>query len=120
MRFTSAFRSTILFLTLSSAACGGDTAASSDASVMDRETFIATYVDLRAAVIRGESHELSDQERIRILSDHGITEAEFTDFVEVHGEDVAFMRGVWDEIEARLDAMRLVPGSSDPASPDPG
>jgi hypothetical protein len=29
-----------------------------------------------------------------------------TRFVELHGEDVAFMQGVWDDIEILLDADR--------------
>lgn len=106
-------RSLALALTVSAFACRGDSTASPDMDGMDRETFIATYVDLRTAVIRGDEHELSDQDRTRILSEHGVTEADFTDFIEAHGSDVAFMREVWDEVESRLDAIRLVPGTDD-------
>jgi len=113
MRRLSLPGSLILALTVSALACTEEPTVSPDAPRLDREDFIATYVELRAAVIRSESHELSDEERARILSDHGVTEQEFLDFVEIHGDDVAFMRGVWDEIEARLDALRLVPGPDD-------
>jgi len=102
-----------LGLALALVACQGTQTEPVDATVLDREAFIATYVDLRTSVIRGEAHELSDPERARILSDHGVTEDELTGFVEAHGSDVEFMRAVWDEVEARLDAVRLVPGSEE-------
>lgn len=102
-----------LALALGTFACGGDPTASTEGSGMDRETFIATYVDLRIAVGRQGTHELSDAERTRILADHTVTEAEFLGFVEIHGADVAFMRAVWDEVEARMDGVRLAPGTPD-------
>ena len=113
MKRSPILRAATLLLTLSAFACSGESTASPDEAGLDRETFIATYVDLRTAVIRGESHELSDQERARILSAHGVTEADLTDFVDTHGEDVALMREVWDEVEARLDAVRLVPDTAE-------
>jgi hypothetical protein len=94
-------------------ACGGEPTASADEAGLDRETFIATYVDLRVAVGRQGTHELTDAERTRILADHSVTEAELLDFVEIHGTDVAFMRDVWDEVEARMDGVRLAPGTPD-------
>lgn len=96
------------------AACGGDAASPSTYDGVDRETFIATYVDLRTAAIRAEDHELSDAERARILTRHGVTEEALLGFAAFHGEDVAFMRGVWDEVEARLDAVRFLPGADEP------
>lgn len=76
---------------------------------MDREAFIATYVDLRAAAIRAEDHRLSDELRSEILARHGVTEEGLLAFAEVHGGDVTFMRDVWDEVEERLDAARVLP-----------
>lgn len=102
-----------LALALGFFACGGEPTASPDAVGLDRETFIATYVDLRVAVGRHGTHELTDAERTRILADHGVAEADFLDFVEIHGTDVAFMRAVWDEIEARMDGVRMAPGTPD-------
>ena len=102
-----------LALALGISACGGEPTASPDEAGLDREAFIATYVDLRAAVGRQGTHELSDAERTRILADHGVTEAELLDFVEIHGTDVAFMREVWDEVEARMDGLRMMPGNPD-------
>lgn len=102
-----------LGLALGIFACGGDPTASPGATGLARETFIATYVDLRVAVGRQGTHELTDAERTRILADHGVTEADLLDFVEIHGTDVAFMRAVWDEIESRMDGVRMAPGTPD-------
>ena len=63
MKRSPILRAATLLLTLSAFACSGESTASPDEAGLDRETFIATYVDLRTAVIRDESHELSDQER---------------------------------------------------------
>jgi len=107
-------RSVVALLALWAGACRGEPTASPGVTGMDRETFIATYVDLRTAVIRGDAHELSDADRARILAEHGVTEEEILAFPRVHGDDVAFMRGVWDEVESRLDAIRL-----DEVGPEP-
>lgn len=105
MTCSSSFRTASLALALSAFACGGEGTTSAGASVQDREAFIATYVDLRTAVIRGESHVLSDADRATILAEHGMTEEDLTRFAEVHGEDLNFMRGVWDDVEERLDGI---------------
>lgn len=95
------------------AGCGGDAAAPADATAIDRETFIAAYVDLRTAAVRSESPEIPDGERAAVLARHGVTEEDLLGFAEAHGRDVAFMREVWDEVEARLDAQRVLPGSDE-------
>lgn len=97
-----------LALTLLAAACGGDGAAPAAGGGIDRETFIATYVDLRATTIRGDSFAISDAQREQVLARHGVTEEELLGFVETNGEDADFMRAVWDEVEARLDAERVL------------
>ena len=68
------------------------------------ETFVEVYVALRASVLLGESDEVDPEERDAILEYHGVTQEELRFFVEVHGEDVSFMRDVWDQIEERLSA----------------
>jgi hypothetical protein len=106
---------TVHALALALALCGAAPACSGDASTpaasggIDRETFIATYVDLRAVTIRGDSFAISDAQRADVLSRHGVTEAELLGFAELHGEDAPFMRSVWDEVESRLDAQRVGP-----------
>lgn len=100
-------------LALVLAACSPDTAAPASTTTVERETFIATYVDLRTTVVRAEAHELSDEARAAVLARHGVTEEDLLSFVETHGGNVAFMRQVWDEVEARLDAVRVLPGTDE-------
>ena len=75
-----------------------------DDGALDRATFIDTYVDLRATALSTETGELSDALRAEVLERHGVSEDAMTGFVETHGQDVAFMQEVWDEIEVRLDS----------------
>jgi hypothetical protein len=103
----------VLAAVLVPAACTGDAAAPQGTSTVDRETFISTYVALRTAAIRNEGHEVEEGERASILARGGISEEDLMGFVDAHGTDVAFMRGVWDEVEARLDAVRVLPGTDD-------
>jgi len=117
---TRRLRALALGLALAAAACGWDSPTPSGESGIDRETFIATYVDLRAVTIRGDSFAVSDAQRSDVLARHGVTEAELLGFAELHGEDVPFMRSVWDEVEARLDAQRVLPdaGGTAPGAAD--
>jgi len=102
-------RALALALTLAATSCGGETSTPSAQGGLDRETFVATYVDLRAVAIRSDSFAITDAQRATILSRHGVTEETLLGFAEIHGEDVSFMRSVWDEVEARLDAQRVEP-----------
>jgi len=103
-------------LALGAAACGGP---GREAQVpIDRETFIATYVDLRATTIRGDSFAISDAQRTQVLERHGVTEEQLLGFVEAHGQDADFMRGVWDQVEARLDAERVLASPNDGVAAD--
>src|SRR5688500_16662874 len=52
------------------AACGEDEEVE---GVIDRETFIATYVDLRRAALQQPTRQLPDTARDRILAAHGVT-----------------------------------------------
>lgn len=86
-------------LLLGSTACG---AGPRDDS-MDRELFVATYVDLRITASETDSLRLGDSEREEILTRHGVSAAELSYFAETHAEDLEFMRDVWNEVEIRLD-----------------
>lgn len=114
------FRAFALGAALLAAACGRDGPVRAAKGGIDRETFIATYVDLRAVTIRGDSFAISDAQRAEVLARTGVTEAELLAFAELHGEDVPFMRSVWDEVEARLDAQRVLAAEAgqDTASAD--
>lgn len=109
-------RALVLGLAVAAGACGGH-ASTAAAGAIDREAFIATYVDLRAATIRSDSFAISDALRAEVLTRHGVAEEDLLGFVEVHGEDAAFMRAVWDEVEARLDAERVLPASDEVNAP---
>lgn len=88
------------------AACGGGPAGA-PAETIDPETFIATYVDLRAAAVRADGGRIDADGRAAILARHGVSEEDLLEFASSHGEDVATMRRIWDEVERRLDALRL-------------
>ena len=106
-------RGPILALALLAGACGGGASEPAEAGGLDRETFITAYVDLRTAAIRTEGSRLTDGDRTSILSRHGVTEDQLLAFAELHGENVEYMRAVWDEVEARLDAVRVLPGTDE-------
>lgn len=94
------------------AACEPRPAAERAASI-PRATFIATYVDLRTAATQADDGLLTDAARRRVLTKHGVTEAQMLEFVEVHGRDVEYMQDVWAEVEA------LVGGSVSDTLPSP-
>lgn len=110
-RATPAPTSIVLLAALLAAACGR--APSSAPGGLDRDTFIATYVELRSAAVRLGTAELTDAARTEVLARMGVTEEALVAFVEAHGEDVDFMRAVWDEVEGRLEAIRLEGGPGD-------
>lgn len=97
-----------------SVACGRTSPSAADGDIPDRDTFVATYVDLRASTVRAEGMVLPDAQRAEILARHGVTEDQLMGFARVHGQDVEFMRAVWDEVEARMDAERVLPDGDAP------
>jgi hypothetical protein len=112
-------RALVLGAALAAAACGGDSSKPAAKGAIDRETFIATYVELRAVTIRSDSFAISDAQRADVLARHGVTEAQLLGFAELHGQDVPFMRSVWDEVEARLDAQRVLPADGGAGAGEP-
>jgi hypothetical protein len=86
---------------LALASCGGDTSpVASD--VIDRETFIATYVDLRLAATEQSDFRVSPEQRAEVLARHGVSGEELIRFADVHGRDLEFMNEVWSEVETRF------------------
>ncbi len=65
---------------------------------LDRDTFVATYTELRLAAMEWESARLPEAERNRILSERGVTEDDLREFVRVHGRNVPFMNEIWNEV----------------------
>lgn len=94
-------RAILLVLTL--AACGG---GADPETAIDRETFVETYLDLRAPVLVGTRERITPAEREAVLARHGVTEEQLLEFAEVHGADPGYMDDVWTEIESRLDELR--------------
>jgi hypothetical protein len=84
-------------------ACGDDPASASTASV-DRETFVATYVDLRLSALGTSTGKITDAERERVLAKHETTEEDLLSFAEAHGSDPATMKEVWEDVRLRLQA----------------
>jgi len=101
-----------LTLTLAGFACGGNSAGPSSEDLPDRDVFVATYVALRVAALTSEGGTLTDDARTEVLSSHAVTEEQLLAFVEYHGEDLTFMRDLWNDVELSLDTQR--PGLEDP------
>lgn len=79
---------------------------------IDRETFIAAYVDLRHEILVSSEGVLSDADRERVLRGHGVSEDELVAFAEARGADVEYMAGVWTDVEARLTTPVAEPDST--------
>lgn len=69
---------------------------------MDRETFIATYVELRAAALSSPTGLIDPGPRDSILASHGASEAALLEFAELRGGNPKFMNLLWSEVQTRL------------------
>ena len=83
-------------------ACGGEIA---EPHPIERSVFIQTYVELRTSALSTDEGEISDSARDAILESNAVSADDLLYFVEVWSENLEFMRGVWDEIEVRMDAV---------------
>jgi hypothetical protein len=86
--------------------CGGENQVT---DVIDREAFIATYVDLRRAALEIPTRQLSDTARARILAAHGVTREDLLQFAEVRGADPDYMVAVWTEVSAQMAPKDTIP-----------
>jgi hypothetical protein len=86
--------------------CGSGTTPDTGPATIDPATFIATYVDLRLAVLQPEPGKMNDSIRSAILARHGVTERQLEDFVKVHGSDVVYMRSIWEKVQKRMQDTR--------------
>ena len=89
---------------LSAAGCGPQ-----EAEVVDRETFVETYVALRAAELTSPGAVIPDEARDSVLAEMGVSEAELVAFAEAHGDDVVFMEAVWTDVQNRLTELSSGP-----------
>lgn len=98
-------------LLLMSLACSGDHSVPVVEGVIDRETFIATYVDLRAEAVRTRSLQLSEEQRDEILARHGVDEESLLAFVDAYAGELDYMNDLWAEVESRIEELPPVPDS---------
>lgn len=91
------------------AACGGGQ-PTLPSDLIDRETFIATYVDLRIAALQSPDRNIDTVASAEVLRRRGLEAHQLLDFADVHGRDVEFMRAVWDEVERRISEYDLSEG----------
>ncbi|NNK63365.1 MAG: hypothetical protein HKO98_09130 [Gemmatimonadetes bacterium] len=89
-------------LLLFASACS-DSSQTAGTSI-DRETFIATYVDLRLSALGTQTGVITDAERVRVLEKHAVTEDDLIAFADAWGPHPESMRGVWEEVQRRLRA----------------
>ena len=93
---------TTVVLAVAAACSWGDT---NGGSSIDAEVFIQTFVDLRISALDTDSQRLAPIDREAILAEHSVTQADLTHFADAHGDDLDFMRDVWNEVELRMDRM---------------
>jgi hypothetical protein len=89
-------------LALAIASCGSDTAQPDPDAVIDRTTFVETYVDLRWETVHTPDFRLTPEARDEILARHGVRSEDLVRFAEVHGRDLELMNEVWAAIEAGI------------------
>ena len=85
-------------------ACSGDGSGPND-NVIDRDTFIAVYVELRAAALSLPGQLIDLDSKQAVLAEHGLSDSDLLDFAERHGRDAHFMSAVWMEVEDQLRAL---------------
>lgn len=87
-------------LVLLSMGCGGP--SSVDGDILDRDTFVAVYVDLRLAALDNLGQEIRPAERDSVLAVHGVTPEDLVAFVDAHGRDVPYMVELWTEVNTLI------------------
>jgi hypothetical protein len=98
-------RQAILALLVVAAACGNGTQGPTG-TLIDREVFIDTYVDLRLAAIQSPDFAVTPERREEILRARGVDADALLRFADAHGRDPDYMSGLWSEVEERLTARR--------------
>lgn len=93
-------------------ACGGNDEVPVVEGVIDRETFISTYVDLRSQAVGNRDLTLSAEHREEVLARHGVDEESLLDFVDAYGAELHYMNELWADVESRIEALPPVPDSA--------
>jgi hypothetical protein len=71
-----------------------------------RDAFVEAYVDLRISALETDAQVMTDSLRAVVLARHGLTAEDLLGFAEAHARDLEFMRDVWNDVEAQMDARR--------------
>lgn len=96
----------ILVLSLVIAGCSFNGEETGPKHTISREEFVEAYRELRLLALQGEGRRLTVTARNRLLDSLGVQEEDLLRFVDVHGTDVQFMRGIWEEVDSVLEALR--------------
>lgn len=95
-----------LLLALVLTACGfTEPVAEAGPGVLTRRQFIAIYVELRRAEQAVPVPDAFEARKQEIFERHGTEPRALVEFVEAHGDDVAYMAAVWDSIQHRLETL---------------
>jgi len=96
------FAACALAIVCVAAACGEREQPADLTGVIERETFIDTYVDLRVAAVTSPEFRISSERRAEVLARHGVDSEALIRFADAHGRDLDYMAAVWSEVETRL------------------
>ncbi len=99
----------LLAIFLPPGGCGPAPSAQEEPETISREAFIRTYVALRTAALGSPEGVIRVEDRDRILREMGVREEDLLEFAEVRGEDLAFMAGVWQELDSIMRDLRTDP-----------
>lgn len=106
---TGAVRPLLLAATIVTlASCGGVEPTS---AVMDRETFVATMVELRKAAL--EEPGSYEVRKVEILRARGVTEDELRSFVRAGATDLDELAEVWRAIDQQVNTPVAADTTSD-------
>ena len=86
--------------------------APAEPETISRETFVETYVALRAAELRSSGAVIPDEDRERVLAEMAVSEEDLLAFAEVHGDDVLFMEAVWTDVQSRMAELSSRPDTT--------
>jgi len=94
----------LMILSLPQGACGKNDHTEAE-DIIDRDTFIKAYVDLRSVALRKTSLIINATERDSILSLNNVTEEDLRSFLDFYNSESEFMRDLWNDADAQISLM---------------
>lgn len=76
--------------------------ASTDEASLDREHYIAIYVEILRAQAGAPDSVAAVDSATKVLARHGVTEDDLGEFARRHADDPGFLASAWGEIATRL------------------